>query len=247
MVTVMDNKDGSFRQKLKEKSFYFSAVLAFAVIIASVVVSYYASDRKVIQNQTTTTAQTELSLPAEAEKTDVPDERPQLYEDETQQLPDETEEMTSATEETPTEEPQTKAVFENKEYVLPINETVTKWFSLDTQQYSKTMGDWRVHLGIDLEGQEGENVCSVGNGKVSNVVSDTKWGYIIEIDYGEFVVRYCGISQDGAVGIDQKVSAGEVIGKLSEIPCEALDGVHLHLEVIKDGVNVDPVKALGAF
>lgn len=242
----MDNKDGSFKENFKAKGFYFSAVLAFAVIIASVVVSYYASDRKTTVNETSANLQTEITLPAEAEKTDVPDNRTETGKDETTAKTTVTNEA-SQTDPPTTAEPQTQPVFINREYVLPVDGTVTKWFSLDKQQYSKTMGDWRVHLGVDFEGKAGEGVCSVGNGKVTKVVSDTKWGYIIEIDYGDFTVRYCGISQDDAVGIDQKVAAGEIIGRLSEIPCEALDGAHLHLEVIRDGVNIDPVKALGVF
>ncbi len=245
----MDNKNGSFNQKVKSKGFYITVALAFAAIIASVVISYYTSGRIGEKAEPTTDAQTVFSLPAEAEKEDVPDERTLADEENDNSFDTETEtpSVSESETQTTTAVTTTEAAFVNKEFIRPVDGEIIKPFSIDTQQYSKTMGDWRVHLGIDLSGKEGDPVYSIGNGKVTKVLSDTKWGYIIEIDYGTFTARYCGISQDGAVGIDEKVSAGEVIGKLCPIACEALDGVHLHLEVIKDSVNVDPVKAIGAF
>ena len=247
----MDNKGVAFFQKIKAKGFYFSTALAFAVVIASVVISYYTSGRIGDKIESTTEPETVFSVPAEAEKEDVPDERITLGDDEENDysFDDETQSPASTESETQTTTAvtTTEAALVNKEYIRPVDGEIIKPFSFETQQYSKTMGDWRVHLGVDISGEEGDAVSSVGNGKVSKVISDTKWGYIIEIDYGTFTARYCGISQDGAVGIDQKVTTGEIIGTLCAIPCEALDGVHLHLEIIKDSVNIDPVKAISAF
>ena len=40
------------------------------------------------------------------------------------------------------------------------------------------------------------------------------------------------------------VDAGQVLGKLTAIPCEVSQGPHLHLEVFVDGKRIDPVTAL---
>ncbi len=244
----MSNKDISFKQAVKGKGFYFLTALAFLVVAGSVVISYYTTGR--IDNKATDITQTEtlFSMQAEAPQTNIPDERdfeedPFNEETEvtTQEIGQSAMSSEAATENT------TVAEFVNREFVLPTDGAVIKWFSSASQQYSKTMGDWRVHLGVDFACKEGDLIYSVGNGKVTKVIADTKWGYTVEVDYGQFTARYCGLSQEGAVGIDEKLSAGELIGEIGTIPCEALDGAHLHLEVVKDGVNVDPVKMLGAF
>ena len=38
---------------------------------------------------------------------------------------------------------------------------------------------------------------------------------------------------------------GDIIGNLSEIPCESLEGSHLHLEITADGKLIDPINAIG--
>ena len=38
---------------------------------------------------------------------------------------------------------------------------------------------------------------------------------------------------------------GDLIGTLTEIPCEAEDGAHLHLEITVNGEYVNPVEAIG--
>lgn len=41
------------------------------------------------------------------------------------------------------------------------------------------------------------------------------------------------------------MTVGEIIGTLSEIPCEIVDEAHLHLEILTEGKPVDPVQAIG--
>ena len=42
-----------------------------------------------------------------------------------------------------------------------------------------------------------------------------------------------------------QVSVGDPLGTLAEIPCEASQAPHLHLEMSIDGKTVDPVAAIG--
>lgn len=129
-------------------------------------------------------------------------------------------------------------------FSLPLTGEIIKRYSLTTPQYDNTMKDYRVHKGLDIKGEEGEKVLSCGDGKVSKVYVDRSYGYVIEVDYGSFTGRYCGISQGDAVGIGDKVKKGSVIGSLTFIPCETEDGVHLHFEAVKDGSLVDPEEVL---
>ncbi|MGN0467804.1 MAG: peptidoglycan DD-metalloendopeptidase family protein [Acutalibacteraceae bacterium] len=243
----MNNKNTSFKQKVAAKGFYITAIAAFAVIIASVIISYYTTDRLEPQLDESTSESAGYTHLAQAEKTDVPDERltsesslPSIdneVQTEVESEP-ETSYRPSSTAATTTAQA-TESVIVNTSYMLPSSGEITMQFSDTNLQYNKTMGDWRLHLGTDFAGQEGDEVLSVGNGKVTKVVSDTKWGYVVEIDHGDFTGRYCGLMQEDAVSIGETVSAGSVVGRLAKIPIEADDGFHLHFEVIKNGVKTD--------
>ena len=129
-------------------------------------------------------------------------------------------------------------------YLLPLTNTVQKGFSSDGPQYCVTMRDWRLHLGADFAGEEGQPVKAIARGTVIGVVDDPLWGGTIEIDHGVGVVsRYCGVKT--IVRIGDKVSTGQVIGDLQTVPCECEQSPHLHLEMIVDGTPIDPVAAIG--
>ena len=128
-------------------------------------------------------------------------------------------------------------------YLLPLTNTVQKAFSADGPIYCKTMQDWRLHLGVDFAGEEGQNVKAVTRGTVITVNNDPLWGGVVEIDHGIGVItRYCGVKATVKVG--DKVNMGQVIGNLQTIPCECAQSAHLHLEMIVDGMPIDPVAAI---
>ena len=129
-------------------------------------------------------------------------------------------------------------------YLLPLTNTVQKPFSSDGPLYCVTMRDWRLHLGVDFAGEEGQPVKAVTRGTVISVIDDPLWGGTIEIDHGVGVVtRYCGVKTIVKVG--ERVSVGQVIGDLQTVPCECEQSPHLHLEMIVDGTPIDSVAAIG--
>ena len=128
-------------------------------------------------------------------------------------------------------------------YLLPLSNTVQKPYSSEGPLFNETMKDWRLHLGADFAGKEGQEVKAVTGGTVKSYVKDPLWGGVIEIDHGVGVVtRYCGVT--ASVKIGDKVEMGQVIGKLQTIPCECAQSAHLHLEMIVDGTPIDPVAAI---
>lgn len=129
-------------------------------------------------------------------------------------------------------------------YVLPLSNTVQKPFSADAPLYSETMTNWRLHLGTDFAGEIGQEVKALARGTVKAVEQDPLWGNVIVIDHSMGVEsRYCGVK--ALVKEGQQVDVTDVIGTLSEIPCEAVQEPHLHLEMTVDGAPVDPVEAIG--
>ena len=143
----------------------------------------------------------------------------------------------------------TTAIEENKPYsgnfALPMGTDIIKDYSDGEMVESKTMGDWRVHNGVDFGGSAGNEVSAVGRGKVVRVYDDSFWGTVVEIDHGNgMTVRYCGMKEGSCLPEGTEVEKYDKIGSLGHIPVEISDADHLHLEVVIDGEYVDPLKAL---
>lgn len=146
-------------------------------------------------------------------------------------------------------EPTTEKIEENKpfsgNFALPMGTDIIKDYSNGEMVESKTMGDWRVHNGVDFGGSAGNEVAAVSDGKVSKVYSDSFWGTVVEIDHGNgMIVRYCGLKEGSCLPEGTEVKKYDKIGSLGHIPVEISEEDHLHLEVLIDGEFVDPLKAL---
>ena len=104
----------------------------------------------------------------------------------------------------------------------PVSGRVLNSYSGDELVYSKTLGDWRTHNGVDY----------------------AKWGPVVAIeDDSGRVWRVCGTA-DAKVKKGDTVSAGQTIGKVGSVSCECAEESHIHLEVVQDGRYLDPVKAM---
>lgn len=101
-------------------------------------------------------------------------------------------------------------------------------------------GKKRLHKGIDFAGKLGTDVAAVASGIVSYVGKNGGYGNTIEIDHGGGIVsRYAHLHRID-VKRDQVVKKEQVIAQLGSTGRST--GPHLHLEVIKDGVQQDPAK-----
>ena len=143
----------------------------------------------------------------------------------------------------------TEKAEENKPYsgsfLLPMGNDIVKDYSNGEMVYSDTMGDWRIHNGVDFGGSAGNDVLAVADGKIYKVYEDSFWGTVAEIDHGNgMIVRYCGLKSGSVLPEGGEVKKGDKIGSLGHIPVELVDSDHLHLEVLIDGEVVDPLEAL---
>lgn len=237
-----------------KKAFYATVAIGLVAVIVAAVAVRMTSNR--VKRELSSIADENNSLLTSDVQTPVSDEPDTRVfpdddiaeEDTTEKVEKTTENKPQSTKATEPEIPSTKAAakISNSSYLMPLKGKITKGFSPETPVESKTMGDFRTHCGADFEGKEGEEVISVGNGIVTRVLVDSMWGYVIEIDHGDFTARYIGLSQENAVSINDEVKSGQKIGVLSTIPAERVDGAHLHFEVLKEGKASDPLAALGA-
>jgi murein DD-endopeptidase MepM/ murein hydrolase activator NlpD len=155
----------------------------------------------------------------------------------TSDQPYDDEEKSSENKETIVDEP---VVAEN--FIYPLSGSTLKAYSDDELIFSKTFGDMRLHIGLDIEGEKGQAVKACGNGIVTKIATDTFLGKYVEVDHGNGIVaRYCGLAENLSVTEGNIVSAGTKLGLLADVPCECEDETHLHLEFYKDEYPVDPV------
>lgn len=131
------------------------------------------------------------------------------------------------------------------EWLLPVNGKIGKDYSAGKLVKSATMGDFRVHDGIDILAEKGSEIHAANSGKVLDVYQDAFWGTVVVIDHGaDVVAKYCGLGNEPAVSKDQVVEKGTVLGTLAVVACEQKDESHLHLEMrVKDEVQ-DPLAVM---
>lgn len=245
-------KKNSFLQKIASgKGFYVTIALSVCVILFAVSLVYRTSTNML---KDILTVPDDITQQARQNETDEADPRYEL--DITLSTTESTTEETTVKVETSprwnstdaekiTTEKATEVAIANESYILPLGSEIIRDFSPDIPIYDSTMGDWRTHCGIDFYAEEGAAVKSIGNGKVTRVLSDKSYGFIIEIDHGDFTARYCGLSQENALHLNDIVEKGDTVGAVLSIPCEAAEESHLHFEVIKNGACVDPLEAMG--
>lgn len=97
----------------------------------------------------------------------------------------------------------------------------------------------KMHWGMDFSAPIGTDIFATGDGRVLKVISDRGgYGKHVVIDHGfGYQTLYAHMSQI-KVRRGQKVKRGDVIGLVGNSGKST--GPHLHYEVIKDGVKVNP-------
>ena len=110
--------------------------------------------------------------------------------------------------------------------------------------YSATMYDYRTHSGIDILSDPGTLVKAVSNGTIKEVYTDYLYGTTVVIEHANGVESvYQGLSPElpAETTVGRTVMTGEAIAGIGNSAlCESAEASHLHFEMRKDGVSVDP-------
>lgn len=130
-------------------------------------------------------------------------------------------------------------------YLAPATGAVSKHHDDSLPVYSATMGDFRVHEGIDIATEAGADVFATARGTVSLIWSDPLMGECLSLDHGNGVVSiYKNISTTLAEGIEKgaTVTAGQKLGTVGDgALIESAEEPHLHFEMTFEGKSVDPL------
>lgn len=129
-------------------------------------------------------------------------------------------------------------------FYTPVDGEIIKNHSMDKLVFSETMGDYRVHNGIDIACEHGSEVIAFSDGTVSAITHDYFYGTTIAISHDQGVVSYyMNLDETLAEGIavGSEVLAGQVIGNVGTTArLEASDPPHLHFEMTVNGASIDP-------
>lgn len=146
------------------------------------------------------------------------------------------------------EKDKTKLESGSSELAWPIPKNViTTSFNDPDYPYRKIIGE---HAAIDVRAAQGTTLRAAGDGYVARVKFDgnTNYAYIMIIHSGGLSTVYGHVSAV-SVAVDDYVKRGDVIGRTGGYPRTVgagafTTGPHLHFEVRKDGIPVNPLNYL---
>ena len=125
--------------------------------------------------------------------------------------------------------------------IFPLKETeikyISSYFGYRPDPIYKVT---KFHSGMDFSAPLGTEAYATGDGVVADVESN-EWGYgnMVTIDHGfGYKTRYAHL-QKAAVSKGQTVKRGQLIGYIGSTG--KTTGVHLHYEVLKNNVQIDPI------
>ena len=115
-----------------------------------------------------------------------------------------------------------------------------------TEENKETLNEWITHNGIDLRAEKTEVVKAAADGTVKTIKNDPRYGLTITIEHDNgFKTVYANLLTSEFVVEGEKVQKGQTIGTVGNTAIfESSDDTHLHFEILKDNVNVDPATYL---
>lgn len=145
----------------------------------------------------------------------------------------------------PNDEDPVDPVPEKQTFVSPVNGTVVRDFNDELLVWNATLEEFAVHLGTDFK-SDNLAVGAVCAGIVAEIGYDSLDGHYVIINHDNgYQSKYCSLGSEITVKEGAKVTAGQVIGTMSDsMGKESLEGNHLHLEMRKDGVEIDPLSVI---
>jgi murein DD-endopeptidase MepM/ murein hydrolase activator NlpD len=111
-------------------------------------------------------------------------------------------------------------------------------------RYHPILQTWRAHKGTDFAASAGTPIRAIGDGRVIRAsYNPGGYGNVVDIDHGNIVTRYGHLRAFG-----EGIRAGVRVIQAQTIGYVGMTGLatapHLHFEILKDGVQVNPEKAL---
>ena len=127
-------------------------------------------------------------------------------------------------------------------FTMPVDGEIVKHYGKEKLIYSDTLKEWTTHLGIDIKADKTTIVKSSSDGIVKSIKNDPRYGLTVVVEHGNgFSSVYSNLLTAEFVVTGENVKSGQTLGTVgNSATFEVLDDPHLHFEILKDGVAVDP-------
>lgn len=124
----------------------------------------------------------------------------------------------------------------------PVEGEIVRDFAMDNLIYSETLQEWTTHTGIDIKADKTTVVKAAESGTVKTIKNDPRYGLTIVVEHANgFQTVYSNLLTSEFVVEGEKVEKGQSLGTVGNTAAfEIADEPHLHFEILKDSVQVDP-------
>ncbi|MCI8471110.1 MAG: M23 family metallopeptidase [Clostridia bacterium] len=124
----------------------------------------------------------------------------------------------------------------------PVEGEIMREYAKDNLIYSATLAEWTTHTGIDIKADKTTVVKAAEAGTVKSIKNDPRYGLTIVIEHEDnFQTVYANLLTSEFVVEGEKVEKGQSIGTVGNTAVfEIADEPHLHFEILKDSLPVDP-------
>lgn len=124
----------------------------------------------------------------------------------------------------------------------PVEGDIVREYAKDNLIYSATLEEWTTHMGIDIKAEKTTVVKAAEAGTIKSIKNDPRYGLTIVIEHEDnFQTVYANLLTSEFVVEGEKVEKGQSIGTVGNTAVfEIADEPHLHFEVLKDALPVDP-------
>ena len=138
------------------------------------------------------------------------------------------------------------AVKKELQTMSPVSGENIFGYSMEALSYNQTTRDWRVHNGVDLAAEPGDQVVAAAEGAVATVYEDDAMGTTVVIRHQDgYITRYASLAKNPLVKPGDAVTMGQPIGYASDTALvESTLGSHVHFGVTKNDTPVDPAEFL---
>lgn len=129
------------------------------------------------------------------------------------------------------------------QFVFPLanEQAVYRAFDGARPAYFEASKLWQLHPAVDIRAQYGQSVLAVADGTVQEIIENTGDSVILVLTHAAgYESRFRGLV-GVTVRVGDTVRAGQAVGSAGYGPLiEKEDGAHVHLEILKDGIYMDP-------